>query len=101
MPNGQLLSFSHVMQVLSVVDREKRKELIDQAVAKSWTCDQLAFEIAPELKPKKPINDGRGRPLAIPRNFDAVLAQMEAFADDFLNRAEKVFLAINRHLPEK
>jgi hypothetical protein len=91
MPDGRLLSFTHIVQVLSIADRAKRKELIDQAVAEGWTSKQLAYEISPDLKPKKPITDRRGRPLAIPRDFDAVLSQMESFADDFLNRADKVW----------
>jgi len=91
MTNPPPISYSHLLCLMAIPDRGQRKQLIDKAVAENWTSKQLALEVSPDLKPKKPITDRRGRPLAVPRDLDAVLAQMGSFVDDFLNRAEKVW----------
>jgi hypothetical protein len=91
LPDGQLLSYSHLMSVITL-RREERKKLIDRAVEESWTSDQLARVV---IKGKESGNsqkdDKRGRPIGKPRTFDLVLAQMEAFADDFMGRAVVVW----------
>ena len=91
MPDGQLLSYSHLMSVITL-PREERKKLIDKAVAESWTCTELARVVVKGKEPARSrTDDKRGRPIGKPKTFDAVLAQMEAFTDDFMNRAIQVW----------
>ena len=107
-PGGQPVFYSHLMSIINF-EREKRRQLINQAVAESWTAGQLVHVAKEEKekeererhrhqdqnndeKPEKSSKeDGRGRPIGKPKSFDAVAAQMEDFADDFLNRSTLVW----------
>ena len=102
MPNGQPLSYSHLNSLMGIQDRDKRKELIDKAVEENWTSNDLARAVVQGKEPAR-LNkeDRRGRPIGKPRNFDLVLAQMEAFADDFLGRAKEVWTTEQHSLDGK
>src|SRR5262249_8065998 len=85
------ISYLHIELLCSIPTREQRQELLARTVKESWHTRELAYEIhqIPELKPKG--EDGRGRPLAVPRDLDALLRQQVRCAEDFLNRAVKVW----------
>jgi hypothetical protein len=91
LPGGKPVSFSHVVALSGVEDEGRRQKLLKQAVREGWTSKKLAnaaqFQ-APEAGKRE---ERRGRPLAKPRDFDAVLEQQASFAQDFLNRDEQVW----------
>src|SRR5262245_43230224 len=97
MADGQPLSYSHVRVLYAIHDRQQRRALLERAAAECWTSDDLGRAVARavnrgggEAGARKPA-DGRGRPLGVPRTFDAVLLQQGKVADDFLERSEKVW----------
>lgn len=100
MSNGQPISYSHAL-LFSSVKAPERQRIIDSSVAQSWTCERILQEIEPESKKNKPPNDGRGRPLAIPRDLDSMLNQIGSFADDFLERATRVWESEDNSLSVK
>jgi hypothetical protein len=98
LPHGNALSYSHVVELARVEDEKQREKLLTQAVKEGWTTRKLANAVAPFREaPNAPVplagprEDRRGRPLAKPRNFDAVLEQQASFAWDFLNRNDHVW----------
>jgi hypothetical protein len=101
MPDGKKVYYSHLLALIDVRDRDQRNALIKQTVENSWSAKQLWHEIEPELKSKKPAGDRRGRPVAAPKRFEDVLAQMDAFSDDFLNRAQHVWQHSDHSLSAK
>jgi hypothetical protein len=92
LPGGKPVSFSHVVALSGVEDEGRRQKLLKQAVREGWTSKKLAnaagHSQAPEAAKRE---DRRGRPLAKPRDFDAVLEQQASFAQDFLSRDEQVW----------
>ncbi len=92
MPNGQPLSYSHLMCLVGIQDREERREMIEKAVAENWTSRDLARAVVHGKEPVRLKKDEkRGRPIGKPKTFDGEVAQMESFADDFMNRAIQVW----------
>jgi hypothetical protein len=86
-PLGKPVSYSHVMALATVEDDRQREELLKNAVKEGWSAQKLTNAVALS-RPQDPdkVVDRRGRPLAKPKDFDAVLNQQELFAKDFLSR---------------
>jgi hypothetical protein len=92
LPGGKPLSFSHVVALSGVEDEGRRQKLLKQAVREGWTSKKLANAVGQSQAPEAGRQEERrGRPLAKPRDFDAVLEQQASFAQDFLNRDEHVW----------
>jgi hypothetical protein len=93
--DGRSLSYYHI-QLLSGLDtEEQRDEARRLTVEQAWTTDDLQQHVQRELLPTKVEGDGRGRPMAVPRDLDDLLRQQGRRVDDFLTRSEKVW-----NLPE-
>jgi hypothetical protein len=92
LPGGGALSYSHVVALAAVEDEGRRKKLLDRTVKEGWTSRKLVNAVGQPATPQ-PGNkeDRRGRPLARPGDFDAVLDQQAHFVQDFLNRDEQVW----------
>jgi hypothetical protein len=92
LPGGRPLSYSHVVALSRVEDERHREKLLKQTVREGWTAQKLtnAVDRAASPEPGKPP-ERRGRPLAKPGDFDAVLDQQASFAQDFLNRNDQVW----------
>lgn len=87
--DGEPVSVRHLLILSRVKDRKKRQDLIAQTTAAGWRSWELGEAVDKAVaKPPRPEIDGRGRPLAAPRNFDDLLHQQERAAKDFVNRAE-------------
>jgi hypothetical protein len=91
LPGGKPVSFSHVVALSGVEDEGRRQKLLKQAVREGWTSKKLANATQSQAPETGKREDRRGRPLAKPRDFDAVLEQQSSFAQDFLNRDEQVW----------
>jgi hypothetical protein len=91
-PNGKPVTYTHLTHLAEVEDDTTRQKLLDQTVKKGLTCTGLARAIH-AVTPANPNREveRRGRPLAVPKDFDAVLDQQAHFAEDFLNRNEQVW----------
>ncbi len=92
LPGGRPLSYSHVVVLSRVEDERRREQFLKQTVKEGWTTRKLtsAVDLAASPEPGKP-QVRRGRPLAKPRDFDAVLDQQADFAEDFLSRNDQVW----------
>jgi hypothetical protein len=92
LPGGRPLSYSHVVALSKVEDEHHREKLLKQTIRDGWTAQKLtnAVDRAASPEPSKPP-ERRGRPVAKPRDFDAVLDQQGSFAQDFLSRNDKVW----------
>jgi hypothetical protein len=92
LPGGGPLSYSHVAVLSRVEDPRQREKLLKQAVKEGWTTRRLSNAVgeiaAPE--PSQPT-ERRGRPLARPRDFDAVLDQQASCAREFSDRNDRVW----------
>src|SRR5262249_4707130 len=91
LPGGKPVSFSHVVALSGVEDEGRRQKLLKQAVREGWTSKKLANAAQYQAPEPGKREERRGRPLAKPRDFDAVLDQQASFAQDFLNRDEQVW----------
>lgn len=89
--DGRPLSYYHVELLAHLNDRQVREDLLRQTLAGCWSTRELAFRIHQLASRAKKETDGRGRPLAVPRNLDALLRQQDRTAEDFLNRSLKVW----------
>lgn len=92
LPGGKPLSYSHLVVLARVEDDDRKENLLKQTVKEGWSTRRLAdaAEIANGPEPDKP-QERRGRPLAKPKDFDAVVDQQAHFAEDFLNRNDHVW----------
>jgi hypothetical protein len=92
LPGGRPLSYSHVVALSRVEDERHREKLLKQVLREGWTARKLTNSVdrAASPEPGKPP-ERRGRPLAKPRDFDAVIDQQASFAQDFLNRDDQVW----------
>jgi hypothetical protein len=102
LPGGRPLSFSHLAALSRVEEERHREKLLKRAVKEGWTARQLT-NAADEAgaRPADAPEERRGRPLARPRTFDAVLGQQAGFAEDFLNRNEQVWSQAGHSLSAK
>jgi hypothetical protein len=111
LPGGNPLTYSHVVELSRVEDDGQREKFFKQTVKEGWTTRKLANVVAPVREVVNAVGplaapqhgnqeDRRGRPLAKPRNFDAVLDQQASFIKDFLNRDEHVWSHQDHKLPE-
>lgn len=102
LPGGKPLSYSHVTVLSQVEDDRHREKLLQQTVKEGWTTRRLtnAVDQVVPSEPDKPP-ERRGRPLAKPRDFDAVLDQQAHFAEDFLNRNDQVWSHAEHSLSAK
>ena len=92
MPDGRPISYSHVAVLANEEDPVKRQKLLKLTVKEGWTSKRLSNAVdLSELPQPDKQEDRRGRPLAVPRNFDAVLNQQDSFVLDFLNRNDQVW----------
>jgi hypothetical protein len=90
--NGEPVSVRDLLVLARVKDPALRQNLLAQAIAQGWSSGELGDavdELIGEEEPEKA--DGRGRPLAKPRNFDDVLRQQGRVARDSVTRAERVW----------
>jgi hypothetical protein len=90
MPDGQPLSFTY-MHPLSAIPRAKRKKMIQKAVAENWTSRDFDRYVFYDELPAKRGKGGRGRPIGKTKTFDEVVAQIDAFIEDFMDRAWRVW----------
>ena len=90
--DGEPVSTRDLLILARVEDRALRKELLAQAIAKAWRAADLAEAVDRAVgKEETEKPDGRGRPLAKPRNFDDVVRQQEQAAKNFVNRTVHVW----------
>jgi hypothetical protein len=89
--DGKPVCYYHIQLLTGIDDPALREELLARTLEESWSTDDLAEVIVELNEKKKKVKDGRGRPLAIPRNLDAVIHQQSRAADDFLSRSQKVW----------
>src|SRR5262245_61983654 len=77
LPGGKPVSFSHVVALSGVEDEGRRQKLLKQAVREGWTSKKLANAAGqcPQAPETGKREERSGRPLAKPRDFDAVLEQ--------------------------
>jgi hypothetical protein len=90
--DGEPVSVRDLLLLARVEDRALRRELLAQALAQGWRAAELGEAVDRAVgreEPEKP--DGRGRPLAKPRNFDDVVRQQEQAARGFVERAVNVW----------
>jgi hypothetical protein len=102
LPGGRPLSYSHVVALAAVDDEGRRQKLLARTVKEGWTSRKLvnAAELPADPQPGEK-EDRRGRPLARPRDLDAVLDQQASFAEDFLNRDQQVWSHAEHSLSAK
>lgn len=79
LPGGEPLTWSHVRALLQVGDTTRRQKLLDRTVAEGWNCVELAQEIK-NLHDGK-VDETRGRPPKVPKDFDGAVAQQQEFAE--------------------
>lgn len=92
LPGGKPLTYSHVAMLSRVEDDRDRAKLLKQTVKEGWTTRKLSNAVDLAKGPQADMpQERRGRPLARPKDFDAVLDQQARFAEDFLNRNEQVW----------
>src|ERR1700722_14080198 len=96
LPSGDPLTWSHVRCLVSVDDKKLRKELLDKTLAEGLTCMDLAHEL--KRLSDHTANDGRGRPLRMPKDFDSSLAQQQHLSEDWDKRYTKVWAKQDRTL---
>jgi hypothetical protein len=88
------LSFSHMRAVLALDDpktgEHDREEAINLTLTRCWTSEQLANYVKEKTEGRNSGNSA-GRPLAVPRNLDALIHQQMSYADDFEKRNVKVW----------
>jgi hypothetical protein len=97
-PNGQPVTYTHLVSLADEEDDDRRQKLLTQTVKKGWTSGKVAREVR-ENSPPQELPEGtapkeevrRGRPIGVPRDFDATLDQQGSFARDFLSRDEQVW----------
>jgi hypothetical protein len=90
--DGEPVSVRHLLILSRVDDKALRRDLLARTVAEGWRSWELDEAVEKAVGgPSPPRVDGRGRPLAEPRNFDDVLRQQERAAKDFVNRAVNVW----------
>ncbi len=81
-PRGRPLSYSHVVALAYVEDDSKRENLLKKAVSEEWSSVKLSNAAGLSRTPNRDKQeDGRGRPLARPKSFDAVLDQQASFVN--------------------
>ena len=91
-PNGSPIPFGYLVHLADVEDTDRRETLLSQAVAECWTCNELHYKVRAIVGEKvKPTEERGGRPMAVPKNFDAVLVQQTAAAENFFDRSAKVW----------
>lgn len=88
--DGRPISYYHVELLANIDDSQDREAILAKTLEESWSGQDLAFHIH-QLPGRKSKGDGRGRPLATPRNLDDVIKQQTRSADDFLNRSTQVW----------
>jgi hypothetical protein len=89
LPRGEHLCWSHVRCLLRVNDEVRRKELLERIFAEGLTCAELAFTIDTPQGGGNGTN--RGRPLKVPPNFDAVVAQQKQVTEEWERRNQRVW----------
>lgn len=83
----QPISWSHVMNLLAVDDRDLRKRLVAESVEQGWSADDLASEVGRQLiKEDREIRPrGPGRSPAVPKNvlqgIDRLIRQSVAYVN--------------------
>jgi hypothetical protein len=87
---GRPLSVSHVVALAGVEDEGRRRSLLDRTVREGWTTRKLVNAAACGAE-SGAARERRGRPLARPKDFDAVLDQQAHFVQDFLDRDGQVW----------
>jgi hypothetical protein len=88
--NGRPLYFGHLLNLAAAPEGD-RAALLERVLSESMTVGELhqhVHRIRPKEQPAAP--ETRGRPLAVPRNLDALLRQQGNLAKDFLNRDREV-----------
>jgi hypothetical protein len=83
------LSYSHIRQLLSIRDPQKRHELMNRCLENCWTSVELGLAVQ-EMNGGKQTNNPNGR-AAIPKDAETVIDQMISFADDFDSRNLRVW----------
>jgi hypothetical protein len=96
LPKGEPLTWSHLRALLPLEDAKRRQELLDRTVADGWSCNQLAYEIK-RLADGSP-KDGRGRPPAVPKDFDGALAKQQQSAEQWDRLHTRVWSKDDRSL---
>jgi hypothetical protein len=99
---GKPLTWSHVRILVQVGDPSKREDLLQRTLRENWTSDQLTYEYKRLVKQDRPTK--RGRSLVRPKDLDGVVRQQATLADEFLERAQKVWRvsddSLTRHYQE-
>jgi hypothetical protein len=91
LPRGNPLTYTHVVELARIEDETRREKILKQAVKEGWTTRKLTKVIQAGPSQQDKPEDHRGRPLAKPRDFDAVLDQQASFIKDFLSRNDQVW----------
>jgi len=88
---GDALTWSHVIQLLSIPDHGKRTRLQEQAAKQSWTSDELRQAVT-ELIGEKTNRGGRsGRTVVQPKNTMQGLKNYCVNAGEFVRKSEKMW----------
>lgn len=98
---GRPLSYYHVELLSGLDTKAQRDEALLLVVGGGWTTDDLARHVHRERLPAKREGDGRGRPMAVPRDLDGLLRQQSRCAGDFLERSRRVWSAPDNGLLAK
>src|SRR5262249_49223520 len=91
------ITYYHVELLANLDGPEAREEMLRRAVEGCWSGNDLAYHIH-QMPTRKDVADGRGRPLATPKDLDDLLKQQARPADDFLNRSVQVWAQDGRSL---
>lgn len=84
------ISFSHMRALISLDSPEKRQEALELTLERCWTAEQLSKYVKAQTGARN-TNNPDGRPVAIPRDLNAVIDQQLSFADDFDKRNTRVW----------
>jgi hypothetical protein len=99
MSNGEPLTITHLRCLSPVNDPMVRKELLSRAVVFGWTAERLKKEVRKTLP--KDEQDGRGRSLKVPMDYDGLLSQIEENADALRRRIAEVWRSVDKGLASK
>lgn len=88
---GDALTWSHVIQLLSISDRGKRTRLQEQAAKQSWTSEELRQAVTELIGDKTNRTGNSGRKVLYPKNTLQGLRNYCVNAGEFVSKSEKLW----------
>ena len=86
--SGQPIFWTHVRILSGVTNPKSRNELLEHTLQEDWTCEELGKAV---MQLKEPNETVGARKAKGPRNLNGMIEQQQAYADHFLERAERVW----------